>query len=85
MDPDHGFGLVLSLDGRSTDYVLGVEAGRLWEQLKNPEPFDQTIHAENMEILMRMAESTGRAMRVEDCPNNETWCFLVVEEALIDA
>jgi hypothetical protein len=27
-------------------------------------------------------EGTGRRMRVEDCPTDETYCFLIVEEAV---
>jgi hypothetical protein len=88
MDDDeheHSFGLILSLDGRSRDFVLGVEMGRLWEQLKTPESFEQTIHAENLEIVMRMMEGADRKMRVEDCATDETYCYLIVEEALVDA
>lgn len=58
--------LVLSLDGYSHDFVMGFEMGRLWEQFRNDEPFEQTIHAQNIEIVMRMAEATGRVMYVED-------------------
>ena len=75
----HGFEPILSLDGRSRDYVLGVEMGRLWEQLKDPEPFEQTIHAENLEIVMRMRETLDREIRVEDCPD-ETYCYLFCGE-----
>lgn len=75
---DEGYELSLSLDGRSEDFVLGVEMGRLWEQLNDPLPFEQTLHAANLEVVMRMMESTERPMRVEDT-SDESWVLLVVD------
>jgi hypothetical protein len=81
MDEDNtNYSLLLSLDGQTTSYVQGFEAGRLWEQLKNTEPFEQTIHAANMELVMRMMEKTGRNIAVEDT-TDDTWCHLVVSAA----
>lgn len=67
------------------DLVLGVEIGPVGaaEGPRGVRADDPC--GEHMEIVMRMAESTGRAMRVEECPTDEAWCFLIVEEALIDA
>lgn len=81
---DEQFGLLLSLDGKSSDYVLGVEMGRLWEQLKQPEPFEQTIHAEQVEIVMRMREVVDREIRVEDS-TDEAWVHLLVGELVEEA
>jgi hypothetical protein len=76
-----GFQPVLSFDRDGADdhpFVMGVEVGRLWEQLKDPDGFEQTIHTENVEMVMRMQEATGRQMRIEDSAD-EDWCFLYVE------
>jgi hypothetical protein len=66
--------------GPCHDFTMGVEVGRLWEHLKDPDGFEQMIHAENVEMVMRMREATGRDMRIEDV--DETYCELVVEPAL---
>jgi hypothetical protein len=71
----------LLFDREGTDehpFCMGVEVGRLWEQLKDPAGFEQTIHSENVEMVMRMRESTGREMRIEDS-SDDGWCFLYVE------
>jgi hypothetical protein len=72
------FSLELEFDTNSAEFVRGVEIGRLWEQIKDPEQFEQTIHSSNIEMVMRIAEATGREMRVEDIDDN--WCFLYVGE-----
>lgn len=77
MSGQEGFEMALSLDGRPHDFVLGVEIGRLWEQLSDPQAFEQTIHAENLEIVMRMREATGRQITVEDS-TDDAWCHLLV-------
>jgi hypothetical protein len=72
-----GFQPILVFDSNSADFARGVEVGRLWEQIKDPEPFEQTIHSSNIEMVMRMIEATGREMRVEDS-SDDNWCYLYV-------
>lgn len=72
-------GPILVFDRESHDFCMGVEVGMLWEQFKTGEAFEQTIHVENVEMVMRMLEATGRDMRVEDL--DQHWCNLVVEAA----
>lgn len=74
-----GYGLVLAFDTDDPEFCRGVEIGRLWEALKDERAFGMTIRASNVEMVMRMAESTRRRMTVEDSPD-EYWCFLDVEE-----
>ena len=74
-----GYGLVLEFDRDSHDFALGVEVGRLWEQLETGEAFEQEIHACNVEMAMRMREATGREICVEDT-TDENWCLLIVED-----
>jgi len=81
-----GFSLALAFDRSGADdhpFVMGVEVGRLWEMLKDPEGFEQTIHSENVEMVMRIQEATGRDMRIED--HDDEWCFLIVEPAEVIA
>lgn len=51
---------VLVFDRDSHDFVMGVEIGRLWEMLKQPESFEQMIHVENVEMVVRMREAMER-------------------------
>ncbi len=79
-----GWTPVLAFDRDSPDFALGVEVGRLWEMLRQPDGFEQPIHAENVEMVARMFETAGsdggplpREMRIEDTVD-EAWCVLVV-------
>jgi hypothetical protein len=56
--------LALEFDTNSLEFARGFEAGRLWEQLKDgSEPVDQNVMAQNAEMMLRLAEATGRAVR----------------------
>src|SRR6202034_2736157 len=68
---ENGHSLVLALDTNTSDFVRGVEVGRLWEQLKSDEPVRQEVHASNAEMLLRMAEATCRQLRADSL--DETW------------
>lgn len=59
---DMGHSLVLAFDTDDPEFCRGVEVGRLWEQLNaDPhEPVEQTLHASNAEMVLRMAEATDR-------------------------
>ena len=66
-----GHFLSLSFDTSGSDFVRGVEVGRLWEQLKSDEPVSGQVHASNAEMLLRMADSTGRGLTTETL--DDTW------------
>lgn len=63
--------LVLAFDTDDPEFCRGVEVGRLWEQLKTGEPVQQTIHATNAEMAIRMCESLEREFSAETLDN--TW------------
>jgi hypothetical protein len=67
----HGHSLALALDTHGSDFVRGVEVGRLWEQLKSDELVAQQVHASNAEMLLRMAEATGRPLQADVL--DDTW------------
>lgn len=69
-----GFDLLLPFDTDDAEFVRGFEAGRLWEQLKSGEPIDQTIHAANAEMAIRMCEAAERQFSAEEL--DETWIEL---------
>jgi hypothetical protein len=68
-DTAGGYGLLLDSD--DPEFCRGVEAGRLWEQLKTGESVEQTIHATNAEMAIRMCEALDREFSAEEL--DETW------------
>ncbi len=53
---------VLAFDIDSADFVRGFEVGNLWALL-NERPHDEVeeyVHASNTEMVLRLAEATGR-------------------------
>jgi hypothetical protein len=70
-DDAAGFGLVLPFDSDDPEFCRGVEAGRLWEQLNAGEPVEQTIHATNAEMAIRMCETLDREFSAAEL--DETW------------
>lgn len=77
---DHGnYGLALPFDSDDPEFTRGVEIGRLWEQFKQPVAFEQTIHVENAEMVLRILEATHRRGHV-DFTADDAWMVLVVEE-----
>jgi hypothetical protein len=74
---DAGFSLALAFDTDDPEFVRGVEAGRLWEQLKSGEQVDQTIHATNAEMAIRMCEALDREFTAQVL--DETWVELYVD------
>ncbi len=71
---ENGHALALAFDTSTSDFVRGVEVGRLWEQLKSDEPIAQEVHASNGEMLLRMAEATGRPLRADEL--DDTWLLV---------
>jgi thiamine monophosphate kinase len=68
-----GHGLLVEFPDASRPFALGFEAGKLWEALQwavsHGEEFEQTFHAENAEVVIRMCERlevTHRAEIVDD-------------------
>lgn len=63
---DAEFGLVLAFDTDDPEFTRGFEAGLLWERLERDGEADQLIHAENAEMVMRIAEAKGLRFSAED-------------------
>lgn len=56
---DAEYGLVLPFDTDEREFTRGFEAGQLWERLERDGHAGQLVHAENAEMVMRMAEAKG--------------------------
>jgi hypothetical protein len=77
------WGLLLPFDTDSEEFARGVEVGRLWEMFKrDEEPFSQTIHATNAEMVLRMGERLGRSIRTDELGSD--WLELHVARAEVE-
>lgn len=66
------FALALAFDTNASEFIRGVEVGRLWERLKSePGPIEEIVHASNAEMILRLSEATERPVRAEEL--DETW------------
>lgn len=59
-------------------YAFGFEAGRLWEQLKNPASFQQHVHAFNSSQIVMMCEHHQREFSLEEMGGG--WINLIVKQ-----
>lgn len=67
-----GYALVLPFDNTSTDFARGVEVGMVHQRLcSEPLPVSATMHADNAEMALRMAEAHGCPVRAE--PLSSEW------------
>jgi len=75
---DGGWAPRVAFDTDDTQFVRGFEAGDLWRQMEcDPTAFDQHIHATNAEMVLRLAEASGRVVTAERL--DDTWMMLKVE------
>jgi hypothetical protein len=60
-------GCLLPFVDESRPFVLGFEAGRAWAELmaEPEESASFTMHEDNAELFVRMAEALGRPFRAE--------------------
>lgn len=65
---ESGYALVLAFDTDDPEFTRGFEAGAMWEHLDLfTGTVSRQVHSANAEMVMRMAEATGRTFRAEDC------------------
>lgn len=82
MDDTVNHSLLLSFDTEDGEFARGFEAGRVWALLRaHPdEKVEEYVHAANAEMLLRMGEATGRAVRAEDV--DDTWVLVTFAAAV---
>ncbi len=69
-----GYALALAFDTDDPEFCRGVEVGRLWEMLHGTDdPIEESVQTSNAEMVLRMAEATGRAVRSEDHGPHKLW------------
>lgn len=58
---------ILPFDTDHPEFRRGVECGQAWQLLKvYPQPFEVLVHADAIEMMLRMSEVTGRTCRSVD-------------------
>ena len=77
--------LALAFDTDSEDFVRGVEVGMLWGRLQHGDESElqQTIHAANAEMVMRIAEAHGAAFTAVDL--DDEWVVVTLRRGDADA
>jgi hypothetical protein len=58
--------LVLAFDTDKPEFTRGFELGQLWERIERDGCTAQLVHAENTEMVMRVAEASGLVFAAED-------------------
>jgi len=73
-----GYACALRFDTDASEFIRGVEVGRLWETLKNTDdPVEEFVHASNAEMVLRLAEATGRPVHSEEL--NDPWLLVTFD------
>lgn len=78
-DPPTGHGLLLAFDVDDPEFVRGFEVGRLWTLLREhpDEEVSEYARAANAEMLLRLAEVTGRRVTTVDV--DDVWLTATFE------
>ncbi len=77
---DASFGLLLPFDTDNAEFCRGFEAGRLWEILKaEAGEVTEFVHVKNAEMVLRLAEATGRTAQSEE--HGQGWLEVTFTEA----
>lgn len=76
-----GYSLALAFDTDDPEFCRGVELGKLYERLRlcPGEEVEQTIHATNAEMVLRLSEALGRP--VSAVVLDERWMSVTFEAA----
>lgn len=74
-DSDDGYQLVVSFPDQSPSFGHGLEAGKLWEQMRagHVAEIEATTHLENREVIRRIADHLGWSTEV--LPQLDGWDF----------
>lgn len=75
-DDQATYGLVLPFDSDDPEFTRGFEAGIIWERTEEG-PYSGLIHAENAEMVMRIAEARGMSFAAQDAGDDE-WLNVVI-------
>ena len=68
MDEPTGHACLLAFDTDDAQFARGFELGRVWAALRATpdEPIQEYVHASNAEMVLRLAEATGRTVEATE-------------------
>lgn len=71
MNDPTGNACLLPFDTDDAEFARGFEAGRIWALLRaTDDEVIEAMHAENAEMVLRLAEATGRRVQAVDLDEN---------------
>jgi hypothetical protein len=71
MNDSAGHACLLKFDTEDAEFARGFEAGRLWALLRGTDDqVVEAVHAANAEMILRLAEATGRQVQAVDLDEN---------------
>ncbi len=74
--------LQLKFDTDNPDWILGFEAGNLWQRLQNGDTFDHhPFHTANIRIIKRMCTVLGCDYTIDR--HDGTWLYLTVKATMV--
>lgn len=76
MDDDGSLRLVLPFDTDDPEFRRGVEAGALWAHLEHEPYVAKTVHVDNAEMVMRIAEALRLPFTAE--PAGDPWIHVTI-------
>lgn len=71
--------LLLPFDTQSKRFCRGFEAGHVWTRVRYGDFGPHTVHQENAEMVMRMAEACGLDVRCE-LAEDDVWMHVEFSE-----
>jgi hypothetical protein len=77
-----GHACLLPFDTDEPEFARGFEVGRLWAVLRltPDDQIEEYAHASNAEMMLRLAEATGRQVRSEEL--GDGWLLMTFEPQL---
>jgi len=71
---DAEYSQVVAFVNQSKDFMLGVEAGRLYQRMQGGEsPIAATVHGENQDDLLQLARAVGYVSRFDPVDDEHFW------------
>jgi hypothetical protein len=73
---------LLPFDTDEPEFVRGFEAGHVWTKLRGSDERQFSVHADNAEMMLRIAEALDLCVSSEDLDGSDgTWLEVTFEEA----
>lgn len=71
------YSLYLPFDDKSESFVLGFEAGEVFQQMKQDPVIEKTVHTKNLPLFRKMAMRKGFSFKHEETIEAE-WKYITL-------